>query len=101
MPLLSEAKHDIVVCSYEGYSANHAARHAFSRGSVAATSLNVERVYLLKTDTLRPLSGDTGPIYTKRSAFRRCGHREGADGPGIGGTPAGARSASSGVTSDR
>ncbi|XP_009468777.1 PREDICTED: centromere protein T [Nipponia nippon] len=69
-------------------------------GSVAATSLNAERVYLLKTDTLRPLSGDTGPIYTKRSALRRCRHREGVDGPSVDRMPAGICSAGSGTVSD-
>lgn len=70
-------------------------------GSVAATSLNAQRVYLLKTDTLRPLSGDTGPVHAKGSASRCCRHGEGTDGPGVDGTPAGARSASSGVTPDQ
>lgn len=31
-PLLSKAKQNIVVCSYGGYSGNHAFRRAFSRG---------------------------------------------------------------------
>lgn len=69
-------------------------------GSVAATSLHTERVYLLKTDIPRPLRGDMGPIYTKRSAFCHCRHREGSDGSSADGMLMGARSASSGITLD-